>query len=134
MTSLELIRSKQRVNKATEDHAEAVKQKLDDEDTAKFAPLKKIYDDVRSIPFCNRRGIGFKEATHTLKAEWEDTTSSRHISFWDFMGERGWSLSIQGGKFEECKYRTKRTTEDVEVAKGWLIEKLATLLPDEKAN
>ena len=132
MTSLEIIRSKQRVNKATEDHAEAVRRQIEQEDTAKFAPLKKIYDEVKHLPsrhhnYCTQ----IEGNTHPLEAMWEADTSSRHITF---RGDGGWRLAIEGGKFEKHNYSSSGTTEDAEVAKGWLVEKLATLLLDEKAN
>jgi len=138
MTSLQLIRSKQRVNKATEDHAEAVKQKLNDEDTAKFAPIMKMYDEVKHLPA--KRFEGKTESwdgKKTLKALWEDRSHPQGISFkmpYSSYSSSRWVLSIKHGELEECSGSDKRTTEDVEVAKGWLIEKLATLLLDEKAN
>ena len=135
MTSLEIIRSKQRLNKAVEDHAEAVRQRLQDEDSAKFAPLKKIYDEVKHLPAKPRYRFVYGSTT-TLEGMWESVLESRRISFYNMMGDGGWNLMIEGGVFTQNNYdhHGSRTTEDAEEAKGWLVEKLATLLADEEAN
>jgi hypothetical protein len=141
MTSLEIIRSKQRLNKAVEDHAEAVKQKMEDEASAKFAPIKKLYDEVKNLPAktFEAKKVSW-DGKNTIKALWEDRASSWGISFrspysysavrWDL------SISIEEGKFKlHNPYKNEnRTTENVEEAKGWLVEKLATILEDEEAN
>ena len=138
MTSLQLIRSKQRVNNATEEHAEAVKQRIEQENSAKFAPLKKIYDEVKHLPAkCYERRSVSWDGKKSLEGLWENTAHSQGISFkvaYSSYSSSSWDLSIKDGKFEECNRSDKRTTEDVEVAKGWLIDKIATLLLDEKAN
>ena len=142
MTSLEIIRSKQRLNKAVEDHAEAVKKKMEDEASAKFAPIKKIYDEVKNLPAktFEAKKVSW-DGKNTIKALWEDRASSWGISFrspysystarWDL------SISIEEGKFklhDPYKNEKNRTTENVEEAKGWLVEKLATILEDDGAN
>ena len=135
MTSLEIIRSKQKVNKAVEDHAEAVRQRIEEEDSAKFAPLKKIYDEVKHLPAKYRaRYSNQTPLPPTLEGMWEDSASSHHISFWSNMGNGGWNLLIEKGVFNNRDHHDSRTTENAEEAKSWLVEKLATLLADEEAN
>ncbi|NBO26343.1 MAG: hypothetical protein EBU96_06050 [Actinobacteria bacterium] len=122
MTALELIRSKQAMNKAAEDHAKAVKQRIDEEDAAKFSPLKKIYDEVRHLPARLRNS---REGS--IKKVWEYKATDHFIGFWDWGGDIGWRLSIESGTFYLNHYG-KKTTENAEEAKGWLVEKLADIL------
>ena len=133
MTSLELIRSKQRMDKAAKDHAKAVKQQMDEEDAAKFAPLKKIYDEVKHLPAKPRHGCVYGTKP-TIEDMWEDDATPRQISFWSWYGNSGWSLWIEGGKIHNNKGDgdNRKTTEDIEEAKGWLVEKLAEILEDQK--
>jgi hypothetical protein len=133
MTALELIRSKQRMEKAAKDHAEAVKQRQEEEDAEKFAPLKKIYEEVRHLPAKPRYNHS-NSCTETIKGMWESRLTPRHIEFWnDIGGGGGWNLTAEGGTiYLVDHYRDIGKTEDIEEAKGWLVEKLATMLEDEK--
>ena len=139
MTSLEIIRSKQKVNKAVEDHDKAVRQKMEDEASVKFAPIKKLYDEVKNLP---AKTFEAKEVSwdgkNTIKALWEDRESSWGISFRSPYSTARWdlSISIEEGifKLHNPHKNEDRATENVEEAKGWLVEKLATILEDDEAN
>lgn len=134
MTALELIRSKQKMDKAAKDHAEAVKQRQKEEDAEKFAPLKKIYEEVRNLPARKKHGHS-NFCTETIKGMWECGygTDSRAIRFWGEYSSDDWNLYISKGIFylRTSLYHDAIQTEDVEEAKGWLVEKLATMLEDE---
>ena len=80
MTALELIRSKQRMDKAAKDHAEAVRQRQSEEDAEKFAPLRKIYEEVRHLPAKPRHGHS-NRCTETIKGMWENRLTPSRIEF-----------------------------------------------------
>ena len=131
MTALELIRLKQNMDKAARDHAEAVKKRQEQEDAERFAPLKKLYDEVRNLPARKRDGHS-NLCTETIKGMWEAGfgTNDRSIRFWGEYSSDRWSLYISKGVFSlsTSDYHDPIQTEDVEEAKKWLIEKLASIL------
>lgn len=118
------------MDKAAKDHAEAVKQRQEEEDAEKFAPLRKIYEEVRHLPAKPRHGHS-NHCTETIKGMWESRLTPRRIEFWNAYGGGGWSLGIEGGTIRLVdQYRDIGKTEDIEEAKGWLVEKLATILEE----
>lgn len=135
MKALELIRSKQRMDKAAKDHAEAVKQRQEQEDAERFAPLRKLYEEARNLPARERRGHS-NFCTETIKGMWECGygTDGRAIRFWGEYSSDGWNLYISRGTFylRTSLYHDAVQTEDVEEAKKWLIEKLATIVLTEE--
>lgn len=119
------------MDKAAEDHAKAVKQRMDEEDAAKFAPLKKIYDDVKHLPAKPRHGCVYGTKP-TIEDMWEDDATPREISFRSWHGGDGWRLWIKGEKIWNTDNGSQEMTTNVEEAKGWLVEKLAKILEDQK--
>lgn len=131
MTALELIRSKQNMDKAAKEHAEAVRKRQEQEDAEKFAPLKNIYEEVRNLPAKERRGQS-NFSTETIKGMWEAGfgTNDRSLRFWGEYSSGDWDLYIVKGTFylRTSLYHDPIQTEDVEEAKKWVVEKLALIL------
>lgn len=136
MTALELIRSKQTMDKAAKDHAEAVQKRQEQEDAERFAPIKKLYEEVRNLP-ARERSRCSNQCKETVASMWEARfgTNDRSIEFWGEYSSDTWWLYINKGTFHlrTSLYHNPVQTEDVEEAKKWLIEKLAKIVPTEEA-